>query len=143
MLFLLHAKKNENKNKNSLEEGEDEDKLELSIIQQGLELIRQKGKEHCIHEQVVYGGSTNSNAITTNILPRTTATIAERKIKREESCPLILGKDAVIKVSTKALETATTVVAVAEVASSNSNSSGSTSCNSSCSASTTATTTTS
>ena len=143
MLFLLHAKKNENKNKNSLEEGEDEDKLELSIIQQGLELIRQKGKEHCIHEQVVYGGSTNSNAITTNILPRTTATIAERKIKREESCPLILGKDAVIKVSTKALETATTVVAVAEVASSNSNSSGSTSCNSSSSASTTATTTTS
>jgi protoheme IX farnesyltransferase len=140
MLFLLHAKKNTNKN-NSLEEGEDEDKLELSIIQQGLEFIRQKGKEHCIHEQVVYGGGTNSYAITTNILPRTTAIAEERKIKGEESCPLILGKDAVIQVSTKAMETATTVVAVAEAVSSNSNTSGSTSSNSSSSASKAATTT--
>lgn len=123
MLFLLHAKK---KNKNKLE-GEDDniDKLELSMIQQGIELIRQKGKEHCIHEQVVYGGNLNTTTITTNILPRTT-TIAEIKTKGEESCPLILGKDAVVKVSTKALETATTVVTVAEAATSSSHASANT-----------------
>jgi hypothetical protein len=113
MLFLLHAKK---KNNNKLEDGDGNiDKLERSMIQQGIELIRQKGKEHCIHEQVVYGGSLN-----------TTTAIAETKTKGEESCPLILGKDAVVKVSAKALETATTVVAVAEAASSSSHSSANT-----------------
>lgn len=123
MLFLLHAKK---KNNNKLEDGDGNiDKLERSMIQQGIELIRQKGKEHCIHEQVVYGGSLNTTTTISNILPRTTA-IAETKTKGEESCPLILGKDAVVKVSAKALETATTVVAVAEAASSSSHSSANT-----------------